>query len=171
LHCQKNETAEETTPIAPALKNCTYRRENWLLNRMREQVRFSIFLTRFLYGEVASQCPKNALWVKTFLFCAKVVLGLGHFGTTWSTLHTLGQAQKIIESEIEASPMALHFFLAMQGQPSRGTITLYSYHRGVRKLHRQYFFQKKIQKSTRGQKSGPKRAKTTPQFFFSIPLG
>jgi hypothetical protein len=42
LHFQKSETAK-TTPITPASKNCTYRRKKWLLNRMREQVRFSNF--------------------------------------------------------------------------------------------------------------------------------
>jgi hypothetical protein len=42
LDCQKNETAK-TTPIASASKNCTCRKKNWLLNRMREQVRFSNF--------------------------------------------------------------------------------------------------------------------------------
>ena len=41
-HCQKKETAK-TTPIASAFKNCTYRRKKWLLNRMREQVRFPNF--------------------------------------------------------------------------------------------------------------------------------
>jgi hypothetical protein len=42
LHYQKNETAK-TTPIASACKSCACRRKNWLLNRMREQVRFSKF--------------------------------------------------------------------------------------------------------------------------------
>jgi hypothetical protein len=42
LHYQKNETAK-TTPIAPAFKNYIYRGKNWLLNRMREKVRFPNF--------------------------------------------------------------------------------------------------------------------------------
>jgi hypothetical protein len=37
LHSPKNETAK-TMPIATAFKNCTYRRKNWLPNRMREHV-------------------------------------------------------------------------------------------------------------------------------------
>jgi hypothetical protein len=91
LHCQKNETAK-TTPIASAFKNYTCHGKKLASESHTGKISFSQFLTRFLYGEVASQSLKNTFWVQNFLFCAKVVLG--HFGTTWGIW-------------IEASPMAL----------------------------------------------------------------
>jgi hypothetical protein len=69
---------------------------------------FFQFFTRFLYGEVASQSPKNTFWELNFLFCAKVVLE--HFGTTWRILHRTSTKKY---RQIEVSPMALwalHFF-------------------------------------------------------------
>jgi hypothetical protein len=53
---KKNETAK-AMPTALAFINCTWRRKNSLLSRMRR-----VFLTRFLYGEVAPQSLKNTLW-------------------------------------------------------------------------------------------------------------
>jgi hypothetical protein len=44
LHFQKKMKPPKTTPIAPAFKKCTYRKTNWLLNRMRGQVRSPNFL-------------------------------------------------------------------------------------------------------------------------------
>jgi hypothetical protein len=64
---------------------------------------FFQFLTRFLYGKVASKSPKNTFWGKTFNFYDTVVV-LGHFGTTWSILH---RASTKNYRRIEASPMAL----------------------------------------------------------------
>jgi hypothetical protein len=54
---QKNETAKNM-PIALAFKKCTWRRQNWGQNRMREKVRLFSFLLGFCTGRWRHKASK-----------------------------------------------------------------------------------------------------------------
>ena len=84
LFGQKN-VITATTPIAAAFNVCISRRKNGLfdLNHLPGEVSFFQFLTRFLYGEVASQSPQNTFLgvnVKLFILCVTLFFKrLEHF--------------------------------------------------------------------------------------------